>query len=253
MKQIDRKAGDEMKVLVCDDEAQVREQLKKAVDEILGVGSCAVCKDQESLLMAVESDIYDVVIMDIEWNGKEKGIHFAEMLKTKSPLTEIIYLTGYTQKYVQQVFFHPSNLCAFLTKPLEMEMLKLSLEKVKERQAEKKDSRFVFQHKGVTYSVDYDSILYVESRGRELQIHTDKEMVICFQKLNEAEKSFPAQFVRCHQSYLVNMDMICKLDKGHTILLENNETLPISKLRYKETRERFYQYLQGKAFQGKNQ
>ena len=30
-----------MKVLVCDDEAQVREQLKRAVDEILGAGSCA--------------------------------------------------------------------------------------------------------------------------------------------------------------------------------------------------------------------
>lgn len=242
-----------MKALVCDDEAQVREQLQKAVEELIGVGSCDVCGDQESLLRAVENNTYDVVIMDIEWNGEERGIHFAEMLKVQSPLTEVIYLTGYTQKYVQQVFFHPSNLCGFLMKPLEMEMLEKSLKKVEKKQDEKKHFRFIFQHKGITYSVDYGSILYVESRGRKLYIHTQKETIICFQKLNEAEKAFPQQFVRCHQSYLVNMDMICKIDKSHTVLLENEEILPISKLRYKQTRERFYQYLQGKAFQGKIQ
>lgn len=242
-----------MKALVCDDEAQVREQLQKAVEELIGVGSCDVCGDQESLLRAVENNTYDVVIMDIEWNGEERGIHFAEMLKAQSPLTEVIYLTGYTQKYVQQVFFHPSNLCGFLMKPLEMEMLEKSLKKVEKKQDEKKHFRFIFQHKGITYSVDYGSILYVESRGRKLYIHTQKETIICFQKLNEAEKAFPQQFVRCHQSYLVNMDMICKIDKSHTVLLENEEILPISKLRYKQTRERFYQYLQGKAFQGKSQ
>ena len=99
-----------MKALVCDDEAQVREQLQKAVEELIGVGSCDVCGDQESLLRAVENNTYDVVIMDIEWNGEERGIHFAEMLKAQSPLTEVIYLTGYTQKYVQQVFFHHERL-----------------------------------------------------------------------------------------------------------------------------------------------
>lgn len=240
--------GDIMKILVCDDEWQVRKELKNIINELFGEDSCEVCEDKESLLEAVEYDNFDVVIMDIEWNGEEKGISFAEMLQSKCPSTEIIYLTGYALKYVQQVFLKSANLSGFLMKPLDVELLKENLKKVLKKKEENARMKFFFQYKGTRFSLEYNQIYYIESLGRKLCICTNKEVYYCYKKLDDVEEEFPKQFIRCHQSYLVNMNKIRKLDKKHILLLDNNQEIPISKIRYKATQEQFFAHLRNKAF-----
>lgn len=70
--------------------------------------------DEEELFAELdEEQSFHVVILDIEWNGEEKGIRTAEKVMRMSPDTQILYLTGYTQKYVQKIFLSLSNLKGF--------------------------------------------------------------------------------------------------------------------------------------------
>ncbi|MCI8511961.1 MAG: response regulator [Lachnospiraceae bacterium] len=84
------------------------------VNEILGRESCRMFADEEELFAELdEEQSFHVVILDIEWNGEEKGIRTAEKVMRMSPDTQILYLTGYTQKYVQKIFLSLSNLKGF--------------------------------------------------------------------------------------------------------------------------------------------
>ncbi|HIY52788.1 MAG TPA: LytTR family transcriptional regulator DNA-binding domain-containing protein, partial [Candidatus Agathobaculum merdavium] len=58
------------------------------------------------------------------------------------------------------------------------------------------------------------------------------------------EAQLPSYFLRCHQSYLVNMQQIRKLDtQNHVFLLGNNEEILISRRNYTHAKERYQQFL----------
>ena len=61
-------------------------------------------------------------------------------------------------------------------------------------------------------------------------------------ELDEYSKKLPKQFVRCHKSYVVNMDHIIYIDK-ELIRLKNEMCVSISKARHKEFRERYFLYM----------
>ena len=70
-----------MRIAVCDDEPLVLEYVKRALDRLPEVDDCQVFSEPGALLDAVrEGQRFGIVIMDIEWNGKEAGITAAEQL-----------------------------------------------------------------------------------------------------------------------------------------------------------------------------
>ena len=112
-----------MRIAVCDDESLVLERMKASVEKMPEVQACDTFLEPEQLLEAVRSGCrYDIVIMDIEWNGKEAGIAAAEKLGRLDGEARIIYMTGYTRQYVQQIFLRPANLSGFLMKPVDAEL-----------------------------------------------------------------------------------------------------------------------------------
>ena len=57
--------------------------------------------------------------------------------------------------------------------------------------------------------------------------------------MNELEKDLnPQSFIRCHNSYIVNINYIAKLYREH-VILKNDKSIPISRKYSKKIRERF--------------
>lgn len=61
-------------------------------------------------------------------------------------------------------------------------------------------------------------------------------------KLGELEKMMPDDFVRIHQSFLVNLNCIKQFSKN-LITLQDGTELPVSRARYKNAKEKFMNYL----------
>ena len=89
----------------------------------------------------------------------------------------------------------------------------------------------------------YSSILYLESTGHKVIVCTADGQYELYGKLDELERSFPPQFIRCHKSFLVNMDRTDSINKAHQLLLDDGTALPVSKLRYGRVKERFLEYV----------
>lgn len=90
--------------------------------------------------------------------------------------------------------------------------------------------------------VPLDKILYLEVLDRKIYLHTSRETIPFYGKLEELEPSLPKMFFRCHRSYIVNMQHIKRYDKGE-ITLYGSETIPLSKRRYPSFGPAFMQYI----------
>ncbi|MFU0826697.1 MAG: Stage 0 sporulation A-like protein [Lachnoclostridium sp.] len=101
-----------------------------------------------------------------------------------------------------------------------------------------------------TRKVPLDRLLYIESQLHKLEFYVMEDIInkyTLYGTLNETEKNFiGTDFVRIHQSYLVNMKHIKKMCR-YSVLLSNGIQLDIPRARYKYVEEKFVAY-KGKIY-----
>ena len=244
-----------MRIAVCDDQAEVLntvEHMFLEVGVITGIENVDIYQDIRKLKKEFqEGNRPDVLIMDIchEFNpalpktkDRQEGIDCAYELNQRYPELQIIYMTEDVKKYSQDIFLKPVNLLGYLTKPVDLVILKKLLEIAKEKQKQNDEKRVTIMcrnHKQIFY---LDEILYLESRAHRTMIHTYEGEEVCRDKISDLEQRMGDTFVRCHQSFLVNMKYIRRIE-NESFKLENGEEISISKRRYVETKNRYFAYL----------
>ncbi len=232
-----------MRVAICDDENIAVEMLHEQLKEIKEITQIRTVLSSADFLSVVENgERFDLVFMDIDWKEEKTGIDFAADLLKLSPLTQIIYVTGYNDRFSQQIFLKNANLCGFLVKPVNMDTLLQLLEKAKEKMVLQEEEKLVVKRNGIIHAILYQEISYFESAGRKLVIFTLDGKIEIYEKLDDLRKRLPEGFLQCHKSFLVNMNYIRRIDKNH-ILLKSGTEIPISRAKYAETRERYFRYM----------
>ena len=95
--------------------------------------------------------------------------------------------------------------------------------------------------------IDYGSIAYFESRQRIVVMHTHHQAIEFYAKLSEVFSSLPdSDFVRCHQSFVVNMNLVRTLDKANRLfVLNNGTTIEISKSQYPSVLAEYERFTSG--------
>ena len=244
-----------MRIAVCDDQAEVLTAVERMFFRggvITGIENVDTYQDIRKLKEEFqEGNRPDVLIMDIchEFNPalpktkeRQEGIDCAYELNRRYPELQIIYMTEDAKKYSQHIFLKPVNLLGYLTKPVDLIILKKLLEIAKEKQKQNDEKRVTIMcrnHKQIFY---LDEILYLESRAHRTMIHTYEGEEVCRDKISDLEQRMGDTFVRCHQSFLVNMKYIRRIE-NESFKLENGEEISISKRRYVETKNRYFAYL----------
>lgn len=86
-----------MRIAVCDDHPLCLRELERQLREIPLVREIRCFSVPEALFQAVRAgEVYDAVLLDIDFRTSDTGIDAAEALYALSPGTRIIYMTGYT-------------------------------------------------------------------------------------------------------------------------------------------------------------
>lgn len=180
----------------------------------------------------------DILYIDIKI-GKADGITIAEKMQKSNPNLRVIFMTAYTE-YSEEIFrVIPTYL---LLKPIKEEKFKKSLEKALEYKEHDKNLIRTFGIKGKIFNIKIDNIKYIESNRRVATIH-EKDIDRCvYAKLSDLEKTLPEYFVRCHQSYIVNLEEARELN-SHEFVLNTGEKIPISQTKYNKSKQSFIKYL----------
>lgn len=225
-----------IKIAICDDEIVVANQIENSIWAICKKESIVFDTDvfysgEELKKEVYRGTRYDIICLDIEME-KEDGISAAKCIRKIDENVLLIYISGY-EKYLIELF--RLDVFAFIKKPVDDENFRQILLEANNKICHRK-CYFTFRYKSEEYKVPCMEIIYFESNGRMLKIHTKNGKVEKFNgKLSEVEKQLNGgkiPFLRIHQSYLVNYHQIYSRSKVE-VTLTDGVKLPISEDRKK--------------------
>lgn len=142
------------------------------------------------------------------------GIEIAQKIQQENPKIKIIYMTAYSQ-YSESIFkTKPTYL---LLKPIKKEQIKKSLERALQEEKQNKSIK-TFNIKGKIFNIEVEKIKYIESNKRVVIIYEEDLKRRIYGKLDEIEEMLSSNFVRCHQSYIVNLEHVRELNTHEFVL-----------------------------------
>lgn len=142
------------------------------------------------------------------------GIEIAQKIQQENPKIKIIYMTAYSQ-YSEAIFkTKPTYL---LLKPIKKEQIKKSLERALQEEKQNKNIK-TFNIKGKIFNIEVEKIKYIESNKRVVIIYEEDLKRRIYGKLDEIEEMLSSNFVRCHQSYIVNLEYVRELNTHEFVL-----------------------------------
>lgn len=178
----------------------------------------------------------DIALLDIHLGpAAPSGIDIAEALALAGKTCEVIYVSGYLE-YISDAY--RTAHAGFLPKPVEQDALDAAIERALANLEATHRRPALVRVDGALVQVLPQRIMYVESNRRKVLIHTRERVLETYSKMVDVERELSGEFVRCHKSFLVNMDYIAELRTGELTLF-NGEVLPVSQRARKGLRERF--------------
>lgn len=92
------------------------------------------------------------------------------------------------------------------------------------------NSCYSFKGKDGRMMIDYSNIAFFESREKRIVLSTDNEEYYFYDTIDNLVKVLPSEFVRCHRSFIVNVDRIQKVRlSDNCLFLDNGFIVPLSR------------------------
>ena len=167
------------------------------------------------------------------------GVQLAKEIRKQDKDILIIFITAEVEHALEGYNVSALN---YLLKPVKEEALfkclDISSEKIKENSSNAK--YLVFSKGREQIKVDINKIIFISAFDHYVDIHYDNEIITIKSKIGDMEKvlEFREEFVRCHRSYIVNINNIVTLTKKSAIL-KNKIELPVSKSKFEAVSEKF--------------
>ncbi|GFI61840.1 transcriptional regulatory protein BtsR [Clostridiales bacterium] len=128
----------------------------------------------------------------------------------------------------------------YLCKPIDKVRLENALRRViKKNNAEK---RIVSQMSGDIKTVKLSDIYYCEVLNRKIYLNTKHGEVEFYGRLKDIEQGLDFRFMKCHRSYIINLDFLWEYKKDHIILI-NGVKIPVSRPKRKSVEEKIVRYI----------
>lgn len=239
-----------MRIAVVDDERPARSELIYLIRQCSPETEVMEADSSEHLMALLDNETFDACFVDIDLGGAN-GTTLASMIKSRQPETLIVFATAY-REYAVKAF--ELGAVDYLLKPFDLERVKKSMERLKEKSEElnvRQNSTEIHKlmvNAGSSYQVlDVSEIVYIETENRACRIHTKNRDYIQNESLNFYESRLRGdRFFRIHKSYLVNLDYVVEMvpgfNNGYSLKMKyfEKERLPIGRTQVKEFRNLFF-------------
>lgn len=228
-----------LKIAVCDDDGYFRVQMKEILEQYLInrgiVFEIDLFTSGENFLnMGIEIINYKVVFLDINMDELD-GIMTAKKIREVSKDIFIVFVTAFVNYTIEG---YKVDAVRYILK--NNRTLAETVYECMDAMREKMDYTVIFKSFDFIEGrkkISLERLLYIESRLHRLEFYImqDKiEKYALYGKLDKIEAMLADHnFVRIHQSFLVNMKYIKKLSR-YTVLLSNGVELCVPRARYKE-------------------
>ena len=218
----------------------LKELLKVSYPTLKVVGEAHGVKSGATLILETNPDI---VFLDVEMDD---GTGFDLLRSVDQKAFKLIFVTAYDQYAVEAFKFSAMD---YLLKPLTSKKVASAMEKVQNAQDKERmmnqlavllhnmeeqtspKKKIVLKEADQIHVIKLEDILWCRAEGSYTVFHLADRQIIVSTNLKEYESVLNGNgFFRVHRSHLVNLQKIVRYEKseGGTVILENNEALPVS-------------------------
>jgi DNA-binding NtrC family response regulator len=154
---------DPLKILVVDDEATLREMLKKGLSQ-MGDFSVEVAKNGLEAIEKIEKDIFDLVLTDMKMPEMD-GMELLRIIKGARPEVMVILMTahGSIETAVEAMKMGAND---YITKPIDFEELLLHISKVQKESLLMRENRLLRME--VRKKFEFDNIIGKSKKMQEV-------------------------------------------------------------------------------------
>lgn len=215
-----------IKIGICDEDKLFTNKLYDTICTILfpiDEWTTKIFRSSDEIIHAIEKGKYDCQLLFMDIMIKN-GLETIRYMLENEVNTDIIFVTA-SKDFVYEAYHYQTF--AYLLKPVSENDISAELQRyLKELNV---SSRFLpVTSGGSKKNIAIDSILYIESSGHKVIIHTQKQNYTCYQKLNALEEFLkPYGFLRCHQSYLISCHHVADFSMSSVHIGTDN--IPISR------------------------
>ena len=248
-----------IKAILVDDEPNNTQYVKELLQQYFPlVQIAAVCNDATEGMLLIDEMLPQLVFMDVEM----PGLNGFEVLQKLEPLSfEVIFITAYNH-YAVNAF--DINAVGYLTKPLQVDKFikttNTAIQKIEKENINRhlfsllqtnapnqSNNKMALPTQNGLIFINPADILYCHSSGNYSKFFTkDGKSILVSRQLGEFEKLLPADdFHRIHDQYIVRLQYIKEYIRGRggELVMENNDTLPVSANRKEAFLQRFEKWL----------
>lgn len=232
-----------VEIAICDDERVFCEMLAQKTSAYMERSgepfnissfSCA-----EELLSC--SCRLDILLLDIQMPGTD-GMRLARKLREMGSHSAIIFVTAIKEQVWDAFELEAVD---YICKPIDENRLHDALKRALKRTDSKTEKQLFIKRMNWCQSVKISDIYYCEVINRKVYLHTSRGVIDYYSKIENVEEQLDYRFVRCHRSYLVNLDHFAKYANGFVTLADGAQ-IPVSRLRHQAFMDAMMQYMKRK-------
>ncbi len=231
-------------IVICDDNLSYHEILTFKIQQCIQKYFCMECfikcySNLDDLMIHLENNKTDIVFLDIMVNDINSMDWSIENIKNK--YTQIIFMTSFPQCAYN---ISETNCCYFLVKSRMTDESFVRAIKRALRNTTKKDPNLTTVRLGSKrVTINSQEILYIETFDNNITLHfKDNDNITIYSSLRDYSERLPASFLRCHKSYMINMNHITGYEP-HKFTIVSGETIPIPPKKYKQIIKIYENYL----------
>lgn len=193
--------------------------------------------DGEAIARA-DTSALDLIMMDIDLPGMS-GMEAAGLIRRRNTQVQIAFCTNLVTRALDGYAVQALD---FLVKPVSSERIGELLEKAERMQEQQRPRAITLRAQDHVLIVPVGEILYAETYGRKLRLHTRRETMDLRMTIAALEEQLPKRaFFRVHNACLVSLAHVRQIN-GLEVEVAG-DTLPVSRHKKKEFIQALTDYL----------
>ncbi|MFI3206714.1 MAG: LytTR family DNA-binding domain-containing protein [Clostridia bacterium] len=229
-----------LKIAICEDLSQERELLLDILNKSQYPCQVDVFENGEDFLDKFTPYKYDLILMDI-FMKNITGIEIIKQIRETDKDVTVAFVTSSLDFTLES---YRLDAVKYIEKPATKKAVEETLKLANLKRSEIKS--LIIRTKSMANSYPLKRIICLEQKGRYALIHfTGNETISLSIKISDLEDQLENNnFVRCHKSYIVNLDFIESINQDLLIFkMIEGENVHISRSLFWQIKKSFENYL----------